>query len=113
MARAYIDLSHGLLDIIWSQGDPIIASFTVPDVVGLWGTSFQAQIREKASPAAPLLGTIVVAAEEQGADLAFTFNMAAADSAAIPAGWYFWDMQEVGGVTRLGGRARAKATVTT
>lgn len=112
MATAVIDLSAGKLDLAWSQGDPVSIAFTVPAVASSWGTTFQAQVRAKASPQAVLLGSFTVVAVVDGADIDVTLTMAAAASEAIPSGRYFWDMQEVAGVTRLGGRVHIKPSVT-
>lgn len=111
--REIVDLSASQLDIVWTQGDPVVIDFTAPDVAAVWGDAFQAQVRAKAAPLSPVLGTFSVGAVVDGADLAITLTMPSDDSVLIPAGRYRWDMQEVGGVTRVGGWARVKGSVTT
>lgn len=113
MATAVIDLSAGKLDLAWSQGDPVSIEFTVPDVAATWGTTFQAQVRAIASAQGVLLGSFTVAAAVNGDDIDVTLTMSIGDSELIPSGRYFWDMQEVAGVTRLGGRVHVKPSVTT
>lgn len=113
MAVPVIDVSAGKLDLSWSQGDPVSIEFTVPDMAGEWGTTLQAQVRGGNSSSSTLLGSFTVAAVVAGADVEITLTMTSAESSGVPTGRYWWDMQEVAGVTRLGGRVHVKGSVTT
>lgn len=69
-----------------------------------WSGTYLAQIRRKALGSdSPLLGTLTVTATLAGADTEFVLSMSAGNSAAIPVGTWSWDLQQVGGVTRLKG----------
>lgn len=93
------------------QGDPISLTFTVADVD--WSGSYTAQVRKRQNPTAELLGTLTVSASyTAGVGTTFVLSMTAILSNDIPAGSWYWDMQQVGGVTRLRGVAHVVAQVT-
>ena len=99
------------LGLEWVQGDPISLAFTVADVN--WGGTYTAQVRRRQNPTSDLLGTLTVQATyTAGVGTAFQLTMTALLSANIPAGDFFWDMQQTGGVTRLRGVAHVVAQVT-
>ena len=99
------------LGLEWVQGDPISLAFTVAVVD--WTGTYIAQVRRRQNPTSELLGALtVMAVFVPGTGTEFTLTMSSANSALIPAGDFFWDMQEVGGVTRLRGVAHVVAHVT-
>lgn len=99
------------LGLEWVQGDPISLTFIVVDVD--WSGDYISQVRRRQNPNAELLGTFtVVAVYTPGSGTEITLTMSENDSSLIPAGDFFWDMQQVGGVTRLRGVAHVVAEVT-
>lgn len=99
------------LNLKWHEGDPVSLAFTVKGVD--WSGDYKAEIRAQKNLVSPVVKELAVTAVLQGVDTAFTLAMSAADSAAIVAGrpWY-WDLQQVGGVTRLQGQVLIDAQVT-
>lgn len=98
------------LGLRWVQGDVVGLQFTVED--NDWSGSYTAQIRRSRNASAQLLGTLTVTATLNGTDTDFTLAMSALNSAAIPHGTYYWDLQQTGGVTRLWGSVEVKPQVT-
>lgn len=99
------------LGLEWVESDPVSLSFTVSDVD--WSGTYDSQVRRKQNPNAELLGTLTVTAVyTAGVGTAFTLVMSEGDSSLIPAGNYWWDMQEVNGVTRLRGPVTVVGNVT-
>jgi hypothetical protein len=108
---AIISQDASELGLEWVEGDPISLSFTVKDVD--WSGTYEAQVRRKQNPTSELLGTLTVTATyTAGVGTLFTLTMSAIDSGLIPAGNFWWDMQEVGGVTRLRGPVHVVSQVT-
>lgn len=99
-----------IVDLVWVEGDPISLAFTVADVN--WSGSYTAQVRASTDPDATLLLSLTVTATYSAPDTAFTLAANAAASAAVTAGRYVWDMQQVNGVTRLRGVVRVEPQVT-
>lgn len=98
-----------VVDIVWVAGDYVSLAFTVSGVN--WAGSYISQVRTDTSPTATLMGSFVVTAVYDGANTLFTLTMSAANSALIPAGNYYWDIQQVGGLTRLRGSVRVLGQV--
>lgn len=88
------------LDLRWRRGDPVSLSFTVAGVN--WSGSYVAQIRTQRAPRA-LVAELTVSVSYSAPDTAFVLSMTEAASLKVPAGTYDWDLQVVGGVTRLAG----------
>lgn len=108
---AFISQDAQELGIEWVEADPISLAFTISTVD--WSGSYIAQVRRRQNPNAELLGTLIVTATyTAGVGTAFTLTMSENDSALIPAGSFWWDMQEVGGVTRLRGPVHVVSHVT-
>jgi hypothetical protein len=55
---------------------------------------------------------LTVTATYNAPDTDFTFTATNTLSAAVPAGRYVWDLQQTGGVTRLGGIVTVRPQVT-
>lgn len=99
------------LNLEWVAGDPVSLAFVVDQVD--WSGTYVAQVRRKQNPSAELLGTLIVSAVyTAGVGTAFTLTMSEANSENVPAGSWWWDMQEVNGVTRLRGTVHVVAQVT-
>lgn len=108
---AVISQDASELGLEWVEADPISLAFTVQTVN--WSGTYNAQVRRRQNPTSELLGTFTVTATftpSVGTD--FTLSMSEANSALIPAGNFWWDMQEVNGVTRLRGPVHVVAHVT-
>lgn len=100
------------LDLEWVAADPVTLSFIVKDVD--WSGSYIAEIRRRQNPTAELLGTLTVSAVYTvGVGTAFTLTMSKVNSELVPAGSWAWDMEQVGGVTRLRGTVHVVQQVTT
>jgi len=100
------------VDLEWVAADPISLSFIVKDVD--WSGTYKAEIRRRQNPTAELLGTLTVTATYTvGVGTLFVLSMSAVDSEDVPAGSWAWDLQEVGGVTRLRGTVHVVQQVTT
>lgn len=89
------------LNLEWVAGDAVSLAFTASFVN--WAGTYLAQVRADQNSSSTLLGTLTVTATYNGSGTDFTLTMSSVDSALIPAGLYYWDMQQVGGVTRLKG----------
>lgn len=100
------------LDIAWTEGDPISMSFRVKDTD--WtGMSYTAQVKHEPEASAPVVATLTIAATLDAGDTVFTITATAAEAADCHAGdRLYWDMQEVGGITRFGGRCFVGPQVT-
>ncbi len=97
------------LNLKWVHGDPVSLGFTVKNVD--WSGTYTAQIRKAQISTSALLGALTVTATLVGADTVFTLTMSAVNSALIPAGNHFWDLQQTGGVTRLRGVVEVEGQV--
>lgn len=95
------------LDLAWVEGDPLSLAFSVADVN--WSGTYTAQVRS--SPSGSLLLTLTVTATFDTPDTDFTLTATAAAN-TVPAGSWWWDLQQVGGVTRLSGVVKVRAQVT-
>jgi hypothetical protein len=98
--RAEIDNSAAQLDLRMTEGDPMAFNFLVRDVQWASGT-WEAHVKETldGDPVAEM--TVVMTDEGTDTDVLLT-------SAAVPeltafTGRYFWDLQEVNGLTRFSG----------
>jgi hypothetical protein len=92
----------------WTAGDPVSFAFTAMDLD--WSGSYQLQVRDTYLPAGTVARELDVTAVLVGANTVFTFT-----GPALPGekpGLHVWDVQQVGGVTRLGGKARIRGQVT-
>lgn len=99
------------LGLEWVQGDPISLSFVVKDED--WSGSYVAHVRKVQKPTAELLGVLTVTATYAvGVGTTFVLTMSAVNSLLIPAGNFYWDMQQVGGVTRFRGPVHVVDQVT-
>lgn len=99
-----------VVDLEWVEGDPISLAFTVAAVN--WSGTYQAQVRAQPAEDSPVLLTLTVTATFDTPDTDFTLTATAVASAAVGAGGYHWDLQQVGGVTRLRGAVRVRPQVT-
>lgn len=97
---ALLDASADELDLKLTEGDPISFAFTVADVD--WSGTYLSQIRASPDAASPLV-TLTVTATYSAPDTAFTLTATAAANVLTAPG-AVWDMQLVGGATRLRGR---------
>lgn len=97
------------LDLVWIEQDPVALAFAVAED---WSGVYTVQIRTRRSPTAPLVGVLAVAAVLADGVTTFTLTMSEEASALVLAGSYYWDLQQTGGVTRLGGRVIVKGQVT-
>jgi hypothetical protein len=95
------------LDLAWTQGDPVSLSFRWPDedVSG----SYTAPVRDKERGGTLLknLGVTATYFPPSGGAAGYTLimlTMSQVDSAAVPAGDWYWSMTRVGGATLLAGR---------
>jgi hypothetical protein len=98
-----------VVDLAWVEGDPLSLAFTVAAVD--WSGTYTAKVKQYASDTAALL-TLTVTATYSAPDTAFTMTATAAAN-TVPAGGFVWDLQQTGGVTRLRGKVRVEAQVTT
>lgn len=95
------------LDLKWRSHDVVNMTFTVADVD--WAGTYKAQVRDRPSRKGALLAELNVTATLVDGDTLFT--LALADSSTVPNGG-FWDLQQVGGPTRLAGRVIVVQDVT-
>jgi hypothetical protein len=96
------------LTLTWTAGDPVQFSFIVKDVD--WSGTYRLQVRNTFLPAGEIVRELAVESIAIGADTRLDFY-----GPEIPGekpGRYVWDLQEYGGVTRLGGTARIRGEVT-
>lgn len=105
-----ISQGANVLNLEWTEGDAISLAFTAVNVN--WAGTYAAQVRTARSISATLMGSFTVTATFSGTNTAFTLVMSQANSALIPAGGYYWDLQQVGGVTRLTGVVTVDQQVT-
>lgn len=105
-----ISQSSATLNLEWVEADPVSLAFAVAGVN--WAGTYTAQVRSARSATATLMGTLTVTATFDGTNTNFTLSMSQANSALIPSGTYYWDLQQVGGVTRLGGVVKVDLQVT-
>lgn len=107
------------LDLGWWQGDPI--SLQVLARVVNWDGAYQLQVRRAQDRTSGLLATLDchgdynaahVFGTYSGPGTLFTILGDVADSAGVPAGEWYYDAQQVGGITRFAGRVRVRAQVT-
>lgn len=98
------------LNLVWVEADPVSLAFTVEAVN--WAGTYTAQIRNAQSTSGTLVGTLTVTATFDTPDTDFTLVMSQANSALIPAGTYWWDLQQTSGVTRLKGTVSVLPQVT-
>lgn len=99
------------LNLRWVAADPVSLSFIVRDVD--WSGSYTAQVRKRQNPTSDLLGTLTVSATYlAGTGTTFVLSMSQALSTAIPAGSWYWDLQQVAGVTRFRGSVEVVQQVT-
>lgn len=86
--------------LTWTEADPVSLAFRV-DVD--WSGDYTCQVRKTRKPTAQLVCTLVVTAtyDIPSALTTFTLQMTEADSALVPKGKYYCDIQEVDGVTRV------------
>lgn len=98
------------LDLEWVEGDAVALAFTATSVN--WSGTYLAQIRTSRNPTSTLMGALTVVATFDGTNTLFTLSMSQANSALIPAGVYYWDLQQVGGTTRLQGAVTVDYQVT-
>lgn len=97
------------VDIAWVEGDYVSLAFSVSGVD--WSGAYVSQVRSDRSSTSTLMGTLTVTATYDGTNTNFTLTMSAVNSALIPSGNYFWDLQQVGGVTRLRGAVKVLGQV--
>lgn len=107
------------VDLSWHQGDPISLQFLV-EVLN-WDGAYQLQVRRGQDKTATLLATLDCHGDYNaahsfggysGPGTLFTIAGDAGKSAGVPSGEWYYDAQQVGGVTRFGGRVRVTAEVT-
>jgi hypothetical protein len=98
------------LNLEWVEADPVSLAFRV--AAADWSGTYTAQIRARHKAVGELIGTLTVTAVLDGADTLFTLTLTEAESGEIVSGQYYWDMQQVGGVTRLAGYVSVKQQVT-
>lgn len=98
-----------------TEGDPIIFTFKVKDAAAWAAGSFTAHVKDEPRAAATALVTMSVACVANGADADFTLTASQAAASVLVGSVYeyFWDLQEVNGVTRFAGRFWVKKQVTT
>lgn len=96
------------LDLKWTAFDPVALVFYVVDTN--WAGTYKAEVRDQPHRHGRLLDELDVVATYVAPDTEFVLTLA--DSSKIPSGGY-WDLQEVNGPTRLGGRVIVVADVTT
>lgn len=92
-----LDQSSQLLNLRWTQGDPVSLAATIQGGSS-WAGSYTVE-----SDTAGIAG-LVAAVVADGADALLTLTMTAGASAPIAAGVYRWRLQQTGGPTRLSGR---------
>ena len=109
-SNSTISQGSAVLNLEWVEGDFVSLAFTVAGVD--WSGTYAAQVRTARSVTATLMGTLTVVAAYDGTNTNFTLTMSQANSALIPSGTYYWDLQQVGGVTRLGGVVKVDLQVT-
>ena len=98
------------VNLVWVEGDPISLAFSVADVD--WSGTYTAQVRAGYGTTYPSLLALTVTATFDTPDTDFTLTATGTLSAAVPAGRYVWDLQQTGGVTRLGGVVTVRGQVT-
>lgn len=98
------------LGLKWRHGDPVSIQFTVKGVD--WTGTYKAQIKKVSNMA--LVGELTVISAVVGEDTLFTLTMSGANSISVPPSTeLWWDMQLIGGPTRLDGPVRVSPQVTT
>lgn len=98
----------------WTEADPISLQWRVDTD---WSGNYICQVRKTHKVTGLLMGTFTVTAVYDQApylgETLFTMTMSEADSKLIPAGKYFTDLQEIGGVTRIWGKVEVGPQVST
>ncbi len=104
------------VDLEWTEGDLVSMWFEVEQGVALgWtdGAPYKSEVRREQSAAAVLISELTVTvALVNTTDARVTLSRTLAQSATIPAGQYYWDMQTAAGLTLCGGRVRVRPQVT-
>jgi hypothetical protein len=83
-----------------TEGDPMSFNFPVRDVQWATGT-WAAQVRETLD--GPVVATLTVTMTDEGADTDVLLASSAVPELTAFVGRYFWDLQEVNGLTRFSG----------
>jgi hypothetical protein len=100
MPRAEIDNSAAQLDLRMTEGDPISFNFLVKDVQWASG-SWQAHVKETID--GDPVATMTVLMTDEGTDTDVLLSSSAVPELTAFVGKYFWDLQEVNGLTRFSG----------
>lgn len=88
------------LDLQWTANDPVSLSFVVQGAD--WSGTYLAQVRLGPDRSSGLLATLSVSAVYAAPNTTFVLTLA--NSSGVPLSGGFWDLQQVGGVTRLAGK---------
>src|SRR5262245_2093983 len=97
------------INLAWNEGQPLVRSLTVSDVVPLgWVGVYTGPIKANGVT----YGEFDVAEQVNGDDLQLTLTLTAAVSAGIPAGNYTFELIQDGTTVRLRGTAAVGAPVT-
>lgn len=94
-------------------GDPISFAFYVADVD--WSGGYDAHVRfsrDEPADVEPLLALAVTAVFDVEDNRTLFTLTAPASANTLKGRRYFWDLQQVGGVTRLSGEVRVRGQVT-
>lgn len=102
-ARPEIDASAADLDLRMTEGDPIAFNFLVKDAGSWGGSTFACDVKATQSVTAPALASLaVVVTVEAVTDLDVKLSHAPVP-ALVASSRYYWDLQEVDGLTRFSG----------
>ena len=102
--RPEIDASAADLDLRMTEGDPIAFNFLVLDAASWAGATWACEVRASRSVSGTLLTSLAVTAVVESVTNLDVHITAAADPDLVATGSYWWDMQEVGGMTRFSGQ---------
>lgn len=97
------------LDLEWVEGDPISMQFDVADID--WSGDYLLHIKKRHGASQDILMSLTVLALYALPDTTFTLTASAAAN-VLKSGEFVYDMQQVGGVTRLRGKVLVRPQVT-
>jgi hypothetical protein len=102
--RPEIDASAADLDLRMTEGDTIAFNFLVLNA-GTWaGATWACEVRDIRSVTGTLLASLAVTATLENVDDLDVLITHAPVPELVASSAYWWDMQEVGGMTRFSGR---------
>lgn len=110
-ARPVIDASASELDLAMTEGDLIRFNFLVPGEGSWEDATFLCQVKAEKKGSADVIATLNASVTDEDGNADFLIE--SSPVAALVEGTYWWDVQEVGGVTRFIGKFIVTGQVST